>query len=178
MKRTFDFDLQLFASAAGLNAVVKDILWVNPNSTKVTSPLGGYGNASNDSGAIYKAIGGMIMVEAKNFTKWKFMYLGGGSGYTITLYGTNSPLAWKVWRAVTNPGPAAIQGLPTLLPASEWTELTSPDIQTGTGASANPLTASAQLLDHNGPLLAVRAVLTDVSDSPSGVVHIACEAVP
>lgn len=155
-------------SSAGLNLVVATLISLNASATAVASPLTGYGTLGiNDSG--------MALNEAQGFTKWKFTASGGGTGYTVTLYGTNDPLAKAAWRQSHNPG--AYPGGVLVLPASSWVILGGPSEQSGTGLIANPITATTPTFDFSGSLLAVRAVLTAVA-APSGIFTVNAEAVP
>jgi len=158
------------ASAAGQNRVYKTILTLNPSSTAVAAPLAGYGTTGlNDSGPY-------AMNEAMGFTKWTFSLIGAvaGSGYTVTLYGTNDPKAYKAWMSSFNP--QSPHGNVTL-PASSWFVLPGPSEQSGTGTIANPMTPATPLFQFSGTLLAVRAVLTSVT-AAAGSVQVAVEAVP
>jgi hypothetical protein len=152
-------------SGAGLNRVQAVILSCNVNTAVVAAPLTAYGTLNvNDSG--------LVLCEAQGFTKWTFQLLGGGTGYSITLYGTSDPVALGQWRSSFNPLAPKYA-----LPASSWFILPGPAEQTGTGTIANPITATAPSFQFSGSLLGVRAALT-TSATPSGVVSVSVVAVP
>jgi hypothetical protein len=159
-------------SGAGLNRVNGVVLSINnPATAVVPAPTMAYGTIGvNDSG--------QVLTEAMNFTKWTFTLLGGGTGYSVTIYGTNDPVAYAAWKASFNPALYAnrVGGAP-VLPASSWFPLYAPADQTGSGAPANPMTASNPSMQFSGTLIAVRAVLT-ASASAAGSVSVAVEAVP
>lgn len=152
-------------SGAGLNRVQAVILSCGTNTTAVASPLAGYGTIGvNDSG--------LQLCEAQGFTKWTFQLLGGGTGYSVSLYGTSDPVAIGQWRASFNP-----QAPKYTLPASSWFLLPGPAEQTGTGTIANPMTGTNPQFQFSGALLGIRAVLT-ASATPSGVISVSVVAVP
>lgn len=162
------------ASGAGLNRVYAVVLsGIGTGTGTVATPLTSYGTLGvNDSG--------MVLNEAMNFSRWTFSLLGGGTGYSVSCYGTIDPVAYGIWRQSFNPG-QAIPGVPgsakNSLPATSWFLLPGPSEQTGTGGIANPLTGTSPLLTVSLPLLAVRVVLTG-SATPVGGVSVAVEAVP
>ena len=162
------------ASGAGQNRIYRTVLTLNTNSTAVGTPLSSYGTLGlNDS--VSSSNLAQACVEAMNFTKWTFSLLGAGSaGYTVTIYGTNDPKAYKAWMSTFNP--QSPHGTVTL-PASSWFKLPGPSEQAGTGAIANPMTDSVPTFQYSGGLIGVRAVLTAVA-SASGNVSVAVEAVP
>lgn len=154
-------------SGAGLNRVYSTILSCNTGTAVASSPLSSYGTIGvNDSG--------MVLNEALGFTKWTFTLLGGGTGYSVSVYGTNDPTAHIVWSQKMNPGQYTT---PASLPASSWFLLPGPSEQTGTGTIANPMTGTAPVFQFSGSLLAVRAVLT-ASATPAGSITVAVLAVP
>ncbi len=155
-------------SGAGLNRVFATLLSLNSNAAAVGSPLTAYGAIGvNDSG--------MALNEAANFTKWTVSATGGGTGYSVTMYGTNDPKAYAAWRQGMNPG--QYPGGALTLPASSWFILPGPAEETGTGQIANPLTATNPQFQFSGVLLAIRAVLTTAT-TPSGSFVIHVEAAP
>lgn len=157
-------------SSAGLNRVFANILTVYSGASAVASPLAGYGTIGlNDSG--------MALNEAMNFTKWSASLLGGGTGMTVTLYGTTDPRADAAWRQAMNPG---LYPSPVTVPASSWFVLPGPSEQSGTGSIANPMVNTANstaFFQYSGALMAIRAVLT-ASASASGLVTVSIQAVP
>ena len=156
-------------SGQGLVRSFATLLTLQPTCTAVAAPLTGYGTKGiNDSG--------MALNDAMDFSKWTFSGVGGGTGYTVSLYGTNDPVAYAAWKQSINPG--AYPGGPVTLPASSWFLLPGPSEQSGTGAIANPLVAgSSNLFQYSGVLLAVRAVLTAVG-TISGTYTVNVQAVP
>lgn len=120
----------------------------------------------NDSGA--------RLVEARNFTKWNFQLLGGGTGYSVTLYGSNDTTAYFAWCFSFN-SQSPYGNI--VCPASSWFPLYAPSDQSSPFAPANPMTATNPSMQYNGGLIAIRAVLTG-SATPSGVVSVAVSAEP
>ena len=158
-------------SGAGLNRVSGVILSVSASTTVVSTPLVSYGTIGvNDSGQSF--------TEAMGFKSWTFSLSGGGSGYSISIYGTNDPMAYAAWKASFNPQAYAgrVGGAPTL-PASSWFLIDAPSAQTGTGSIANPMTSTSPLMQYKEPLIAVRAVLT-ASSAASGTVNVNVLATP
>lgn len=136
------------------------------NSAASAIALPNYGTVgTNDSGGYVGAIG---------MTKWIFQKIGAGTGYTVTLLGTINPAAYQ---AYTNGGAGDPIGT-SAIPASDWFVLPGPSEQSGTGIIANPLTDTTPILTVSMPLVAVRAVLTAVSGTQSGVAQIVGFAVP
>lgn len=158
-------------SGAGLNRVTGVVLAVNAATAIVAAPLTAYGTIGvNDSG--------QVLTEAMGFTKWTFTLLGGGTGMSVTIYGTNDPVAYAAWKASFNPALYAQRtGGAPVLPTSSWFALYAPADATGTGAPANPMTATNPSMQFSGGLIAVRAVLT-ASATPVGSLSVAVEAVP
>lgn len=163
------------ASGAGQNRVTQSILFVNPSAAALASPLTGYGViGGNDSG--------QVMNEANSFTKWTFQMTGGGTGYSVTIYGTADRLVYRAWVNSLNPGQPTFNApsqplINTAGLASSWFALYAQSDQTGTGAPANPMTAANPSMQFSGELVAVRAVLTTTVGA-SGSVTIIASAVP
>jgi hypothetical protein len=115
------------------------------------------------------------MVEARNFTKWNFQLLGGGTGYQVTVFGTNDTQAYFAWMYSFNPqspfGSAST-------PASSWFPLYAPADQSSAYAPANPLTNANPSMQYNGGLIGIRAVCTGSSAAFSGSVTLAVSAEP
>ncbi len=152
-------------SGSGLNRVNATILSVNASAAAVSSPLSAYGTIGvNDSG--------MALNEARDFKKWNFSLSGGGTGYEISVYGTNDPIAYAAWRQAFNPG--YYPGGVVVLPATSWFLLPGPDQEAGTGPMANPMTQTAPMMEFSGSILACRAVLTATSGA-AGVVNVNVE---
>jgi hypothetical protein len=167
------FDLQLFGSSgsgAGANWVLVPILRLNPSATAVSSPLTGYGTIGvNDSG--------LVLMEAKNFTKWGFQMCPEESpagtvlvtGYSVTIYYTISRFVLFAQQTRgTQPleTPADATGS-TLVPVGSWWPLPAAADQSGTGTDYNPLTSDGPVLSGSRFALGFRAVLTTIG-SPSG----------
>lgn len=170
---SFAFDLQLFASGAGLNRASTIALSIqDPTITVVGSPRTAYGTTGvNDTGPI------PVLAEARDFTKWTFSLLGSGSGYSFTIYGTLDPLAYAAWKNEMNPNLYINSAVKPSPPASSWFILPAPSEQSGTGSVANPLTDTAPLLQYSGTLVGVRVVLTG-SATPAGLRQVAIEVAP
>lgn len=158
------------ASGAGLNRASLVALTVNNTSvTSVSSPLTAYGTAAQDTGTV------PLLVEARDFTKWTFSRIGGGTGYAFSIYGTVDPMAYKLWKYQFNPNLFLGQNAPTL-PASSWFLLDAPSAASGTGSVGNPLTDSAPLLQYSGALVGVRVVLTTAGSA--GACSVVVEVAP
>lgn len=149
-------------------------------STAVGSPLTAYGTTTgptpNDSGAYISPIG---------MSKWTFQLIGAGAntaGYTITIYGTTDPAAYASFSAPLNSGTAitgGTDGVTSGIPASSWQVIPGPSDQSGTGAVSNPMiSGAATWFTANIPLVAVRAVLTTLTGSPSSSISVVGFAVP
>lgn len=163
------------ASGAGQNRVNQAILVCTPAATALATPLTGYGTINgNDSG--------QVMNEAANFTKWTFQMTGGGTGYSVTIYGTADRLIYRAWMNSLNPGQPTFNApsqpvINTAALASSWFPLYAQSDQSGTGAPANPMTATSPSMQFSGELVAVRAVLTTTTGA-AGSVTIVASAVP
>ena len=180
------------ASGAGVNTVGNlggiPLLTVPPGATTpVSVVLPAYGTNSgpqqvvtgNDGvplGLLQATIGtdsGLIMLEAKGFTKWTFQIIGPGAGaittaqYNITVLGTIDPTILN--RAYQTPGntpgvnvgiiPDQINSL-TAVPATSWAVL---PMQAGGVAAteSNPLVTGVNNIGFvSGALVAVRVVLS------------------
>jgi hypothetical protein len=158
------------ASGAGLNRLGQNggevLLSLAPGATAVATPLTAYGTVgvpgtSNDSGA--------VMWEGIGFTKWVFQFIGGITGYTVTLYGTIDPAA--------RPNGQPIAKGSTAIPATSWFVLPGPSEQGGTGTINNPITGTNPLFTASLPLVAVRAVVTAIA-TPTGQGAVIGFAVP
>ena len=119
---------------------------------------------------------GARMQEARNYTKWQFQLLGGGSNYQVTLFGTVDNAAYAAWM-YTMKGLNSPLGSATL-PASSWFPLYAPADQTGSYSPANPMTSTNPSMQFNGGLLAVRAVLTGSTGALAGAVTVTVTAEP
>ena len=182
------------ASGAGVNSVGNlggiPILTVPPGATTpvaVASPTTTYGTNSGAPPAPgFATIGtdsGVVMLEAKGFTKWTFQIIGPGKGatttaaFSIAILGTIDPLL--LFQAYKTPGnnfyPPSGEFVPsgtlvgqapnqmnslTALPATSWDLL--PMQATGTTiVDSNPLVTGTNTIGFvSGALVAVRAVLT------------------
>lgn len=118
---------------------------------------------------------GPIAVEAIGFSKWGFQLAQIGAaavtGYSATIYGTLDPEAYISWQRIISGGAAAT------INANNWFKLPAPAEQTGTGTSANPITALGTILPYNlSPLVAVRCVLT--AAAATGTVQVYAMAIP
>jgi hypothetical protein len=170
----FMFDLQLFASGAGMNraSVIALSIQDPTNIAVVAAPTTAYGIiGANDSG--------QLLTEARDFTKWTVTKIGAGTGYTFSVYGTNDPMAYAVFR-YKQLGSAAFPGNPGFvptLPASSWVLLPAPSDQTGTGPVANPLTDASPMMQYSGTLTGIRVVLT-TKTSAAGLAQVVIEAAP
>ena len=159
------------ASAAGLVRVNAILLTVVPSTASFAGPTLAYGAIGvNDSG--------LSLVEARDYKNWTFTYIGGGTGYSVSIYGTTDPVAYAQWRASHDPQAYfnRVGGAPVLPPTS-WVLLPGPSEQTGTGVVGNPLTSSAPFFQFSGAIVGVRAVLT-ASAAAAGTATIAVEAIP
>lgn len=160
------------ASGAGLNRVGQYggrlLLSASTAVTPVATPLTGYGTiGGSDSGP--------IMWEGIGFSKWGFQILGGGTGYSVSVYGTLDPVLFKY---LDTPGTAGTpQALALIVPASSWFLLPAPSSETGTGADANPMVAANPTMLASRPLVAVRAVVTATA-TPTGVISVVGFATP
>ena len=163
------------ASGAGLNrASVVELSIQDPtNIAVVSSPMTAYGTIGvNDSG--------QLLTEARDFTKWTISKIGAGTGYSFSVYGTNDPLAYAVFR-YTQLGQAAFPGNPGYvpsLPASSWFLLPAPSEQSGTGSVANPISDSSPLLQYSGTITGIRVVLTAKTAGATGLSQVVIEATP
>lgn len=176
---SWDFDLQLFGgSSAGGNFVLNPILHLNPSSVALSAPLTQYGTiGGNDTG--------LIMLEARFFTKWGFQMcpeeyplttpnnVALVAGYAVTIYYTISKVAFKAQTNQQLPfaSPTGANGS-TLIPAGSWWPLPAASDQSGTGADYNPLTSDGPVLAGSRFAVGFRAVLTAVTGTPSGGVII------
>jgi hypothetical protein len=177
------FDLQLFASGAGLNRVGEEggitLLSLQTTATALASPTTGYGTIGvNDSG--------IQMLEAIGLTKWVFL-LGGAtnlSGWSVTIYGTIDSVAYQAWQPA-NYSAAGLYGQSTggprgstVVSAGSWFVLPGPSEQGTTGSIGNPLTSTTPILTSSLPLVAVRAVLTTLTGTPASACTVQGFAVP
>ena len=183
------------ASGAGVNTVGNKggllLLTVPPGAStpiSVSSPQSAYGSNNGQTNNPWVATSGtdsgIVLVEAKGFTKWTFQIIGPGVGATgtaafnISIYGTVDPALLS--QAYATPGsisagnvnPAQnqpnllvgqqpnLQNSVTALPASSWSLLPM-QASTGGGTEANPLVTGTNTIAFcSGALVAVRAVLT------------------
>ncbi len=137
---------------------------IGPATTAVVSPATAYGTLGvNDSGWFATPIG---------MSKYTFQLVGGGTGYSVSVYGTIDPTAYLSY--TQHYGSDGFEGS---VPATSSGLLPAPSEQSGTGNMANPLTSTALFLYCNMPLVAVRAVLT-ASATPTGSVSLIGFAIP
>jgi hypothetical protein len=181
----WEFDLQLFGgSSAGGNFVLNPILHLNPNSTALSSPLTQYGTiGGNDTG--------LILVEARFFTKWGFMMCPEEypltqpnnralpTNYAVTIYYTISKVTFKAQtnQQVPYAGPIGADGS-TLVPVGSWWPLPASSDQSGTASDANPITSDGPVLAGSRFATGFRAVLTAVTGTPTAGVIIYGGGVP
>ena len=160
------------ASSAGVNRVTQALLVLNPTATAVATPLTGFGTiGGNDSGA--------VLLEASGFTKFTFQLVG-GTGYTVSVYGTTDRNVYRAWTNNFNPGQPTFPNAPafnSVALAASWFLLGAPADNTGTGAPANPMTGTNPWTQFSGALTAVRVVLTEVA-APAGNCAVTAEATP
>lgn len=167
------------ASGAGQNRAYRTVLTLNPSSTAVATNANGTPTAYGTLGLNDSVSSGNLgngMVEAMGFSNWTFSLVGSGSGYTVSLYGTNDPAAYKAWMSTFLPSTQSPHGAVTL-PNGSWRLLPGPSEASGTGGIANPMTDTTPLFQFKGTLIAVRAVVTAVN-LPSGNVSVVVEATP
>lgn len=174
------------ASGAGINTVGNlgglPLLTVSSGASAVSSPTTTYGtNSGAPTAAGLATFGndsGVIMLEAKGFTKWTFQIIGAGksaAGYTISIYGTTDPallrLAYQT--AGTTSGqmgqqPDLMNSL-TAIPATSW-DLLPMQATTGGATEGNPLVTGTNTIGmYSGAIVAVRVVLTATSGTPSPI---------
>lgn len=172
------------ASGAQLNRWGKSggvvLLTLNPSCAAqavdgngIPTAYGTIGGATpNDSGVFVSPIG---------LSKFGFQMLDGGTGYTVTLYGTYDPLMYQAFTANSGQdgfgASVTVNGVTYLAPKSSWVKIPGPSEQSGTGSIANPMTAAVPLLYTSQPFAAIRAVLTGVA-APSGTVRVVGFAIP
>lgn len=167
------------------------LLNIGSGASAVASPLAGYGTIGvNDSGGVY--------AETWGWTKFKFQLVSTGtvalSGMSISIYATVDPAARQTYEyAIQGRTPSGQSALPAGgsaqslrdraagyypgIPASSWSLLDGLIDQTGSGLSANPLTATTPWFTGQGPIVALRAVLT-ASASPAGSFSVAVMGAP
>lgn len=181
------------ASGAGVNTVGNiggiPILVVPPGATTpvaVVDPEAGYGTNSGPSTPVVMPDGswfpmqgtigtdsGLVLLDAKGFTKWTFQIIGPGkratgtASFGITILGTIDPaiLARSYQTPGNAPGvnvgidPTQMNSL-TAIPATSWDILPMQAVGT-TVVDSNPLITGANTIGFaSGALVAVRAVLT------------------
>jgi len=154
----------------------RTVLGANTGTAAYTTPLTGYGvTGVNDTGPI------PLMVEGKGFKEWTFEVIGGGTGYSYSVYYTVDPVAYKVWVYARNPNPSnifAAEGITlTSLPATSWSLMPGPSEQTGEGGVSNPITGGVTSFLGKQALIGIRVVLTG-SAAPAGVTSVVAFAVP
>lgn len=185
LDRLYPLDLQLFGgSSAGANFVLEPILHLNPNCTALSSPLTQYGTIGfNDTG--------LILLEARFFTKWGFLMAPEEyplaqpnnralpTNYAVTIYYTISKLAFKAQTNQQIPfaSPTGANGS-TLIPVGSWWPLPASADQSGTASDYNPLTSDGPVLAGTRFAVGFRAVLTAVTGSPTAGVIIYGGGVP
>ena len=183
-------------SGAGSNLYSAILLSnVGPNVTPIThdDALTGYGvQGQNDSWG--------TAFDARAFKAFQFSIVAApGSdaldGYTVEILNTIDPNAWQTWyyaiQGRTPQGQSALPfgGSPSAvadaaagfrpgIPASSWALMSGLQDQTGAGMSANPMTTAVTLFNANGPIIAVRAIVTAVGDTPAGTFNVVMLGIP
>jgi hypothetical protein len=162
-------------AGAGILQVQRTALTANTASSAYTTPLAGYGTSAQDTGAV------PLLTEAKGWKKVTAQLIGGGSGYSFSIYYTADPVAYKVWVYACNPNPSnifAAQGITlTSLPASSWSLMPGPSEQSGDGSTSNPLTGGSATFLADQAWLGLRVVLTGMAGA-SGSVSLVLTATP
>lgn len=142
----------------------------NAQGLPISQPITLAANATADSGP--------LAVEGIGFSKWAFQLSQVGatalSGYSVSIYGTISPLAYSAWQQKSS----GTAGDAIVVPTTDWFLLPAPDEQTGTGISTNPIVATGVVLPYNlSPLVAVRAVVT-ADATPAGTLQVYYFGIP
>ena len=174
------------------------ILDVPANVSKVAAPLTAYGtnvytpglmanNTSQGSGGIpFGPIGndsGVTCATATAFSKWTFQMVGPGAQdnvnqITVSIYGTINPELLHHSYTQTGIDPSLTGNL-TAIKAPDWCLLPGPSEQSGTGSIGNPLVSGqTNWLTVSLPLVAIRAVCTNVTGTPTGYVRILAMGIP
>jgi hypothetical protein len=168
------------ASGAGINTVGNlgglPLLTISPTASAITNPTIAYGTNTGAPGvpgtATYGNDSGVVMVEAKGFTKWTFQIIGQGKalhGYTVSIYGTTDPaLLRQAYQTAGNTvgqmgqQPDQMNSL-TAIPATSW-DLLPMQASTGGATEGNPLVSGTNTIGmYSGAMVAVRVVLTSIS---------------
>lgn len=163
-------------SGQGILQVYRTALTANTASSAYTTPTTGYGTTGvNDTGPI------PLLTEAHGWKKLTAQLIGGGSGYSFSIYYTADPVAYKVWTYARNPNPSNIfasQGITlTSLPATSWALMPGPSEDAGDGQTSNPLTGGSATFLGDQAWLGIRVVLTGVTGA-SGSVSLVLTATP
>lgn len=175
-----------------LNNVTPNTASNGPGGSANPAPAyGTFGPGGNDSGG--------FAAEIRAFKAYKFQVTQLGitavSGYEISIYYTVDPNAYQTFvyamQGQTYNGQSALpfggscnaladraSGFYPGIPAGSWTLLDGLSDQSGAGLSANPIVpASSFMFTGNGPVVALRAVVTGIS-SPQGVFNLSLLGIP
>lgn len=121
---------------------------------------------------------GIRMPEVIGMARYGFQVLGTGTGFSVSFYGTISPVIQEY--IDENPGlitSANVIGNTSIVPASDWALLSGPSTQSGTGQEANPLTQTGVIFVSNMVgLVAVRAVISTGASGFAGSITPVCFA--
>lgn len=158
------------------------LLNLTASATAVSSPLTAYGTLGvNDSGAFVTPIGLQTytfqIIQPPLGTPAPTGAVA-PTGYEVTIFGTIDPIAYQAYElnggsdaftSVTGTnGP--LYAVTLAVPATSWAPLPGPSEQTGTGTSANPMTATGMFFQAKIALVAVRAVLTAVNSAAGNAI--------
>jgi hypothetical protein len=121
--------------------------------------------------------GGFAEIRAFKAFKFQLVQIGATAlvGGAVSIYGTTDPNAFQTYMyALQGRNPAGQSALPfggnpnnlaqvgflPGIPPSSWSLLDGLADQSGTGSSANPMTPAIPWFTGNGPIVALRAVIT------------------
>lgn len=157
-------------SGAGLIRVSAVALSSPAGTAPNTTPLAGYdASGLTDSG--------LILLEARDYKTWTFSLVGDGE---FTIYSaTDGQLAYGTWQDSHNPQFLAFYGrAKRSYPASAFALLPGQADTSSGGATGNPLTPAAPVLQYNGALVGVRVVLTGPAVGTVNGAYVTVEAIP